>query len=449
MPDANLKTTGSGEPVIHSAAQSSAIAAGYFVLEGLNTCGATYYSYYIFFYLQKHFGFGNVGNLTFAALNGFTYIFSAWYGGKFAQKRGYHTALVFGFCTSIVMLLFGSRTNSVTGQVIVMVLWTIGICFTWPSLEALVAERRGPRELPRMIGIYNLVWSGAGAVTYFCGGAIFERLGEKSLFLLPASIHAFQLLILAWIWKTSASRQHLTETGRSGLPLPKGEGRGEGEQDLPSSQSFPLPDQLLIPPLSAKAATPTARAFLRMAWLSNPFAYIAINTIVAVIPQIAARFNFSPMFAGFFCSIWLFVRMGTFLLLWHWPAWHYRFRWLVSAFIGLVVSFTFLLLVPNLFVLIASQVVFGLSIGLIYYSSLFYSMDVGETKGEHGGIHEAAIGLGIFLGPAVGATALRLLPQFPNSGAWAVSGLLTVGLGLLLLARRKRGANSTVPSGLG
>src|SRR5207249_8476686 len=103
------------------------VAAGYFLLEGLNTCGATYYSYYIFFYLQKHFGFGNVGNLTFAALNGFTYIFSAWYGGKFAQKRGYHTALVFGFCTSIVMLLFGSRTNSVTGQVIVMVLWTIGI----------------------------------------------------------------------------------------------------------------------------------------------------------------------------------------------------------------------------------------------------------------------------------------------------------------------------------
>ena len=91
------------------------------------------------------------------------------------------------------------------------------------------------------------------------------------------------------------------------------------------------------------------------------------------------------MFAGFFCSIWLFVRMGTFLLLWHWPAWHYRFRWLVSAFIGLVVSFTFLLLVPNFFVLIASQVVFGVSIGLIYYSSLFYSMDVGETKGEHGG----------------------------------------------------------------
>src|SRR5256714_2630889 len=213
MPDVNLKTGGSSQPLAPSAPQCSAIAAGYFLLEGLNTCGATYYSYYIFFYLQKHFAFGNVGNLTFAALNGFTYIFSAGYGGKFAQRYGYHTALVFGFCTSIVMLLFGSRTDSVTGQVIVMVLWTIGICFTWPSLEALVAERRNARELPRMIGIYNLIWSGAGALTYFCGGAIFERLGPKSLFLLPASIQAIQLVVLAWLGKQHRSQSAETRAG--------------------------------------------------------------------------------------------------------------------------------------------------------------------------------------------------------------------------------------------
>src|SRR5256885_1951950 len=283
MPDVNLKTAGSSQPLARSAPQSSAIAAGYFLIEGLNTCGATYYSYYIFFYLQKHFAFGNVGNLTSAALNGLTYILSAWYGGKFAQKRGYHSALVSGFCTSIVMLLLGSRTDSVSGQVIVMVLWTIGICFTWPSLEALIAEQRDARELPRMIGIYNLVWSGAGALTYFCGGAIFERLGEKSLFLLPASIHGFQLLILAWVWKTHLSKKReLAEIRRA--PEER-------------TANAPSPDILLSPPHPEKPIPPVMQAFLRMAWLSNPFAYIAINTIVAVIPQLAARFHFSPMFA--------------------------------------------------------------------------------------------------------------------------------------------------------
>jgi predicted MFS family arabinose efflux permease len=150
------------------------------------------------------------------------------------------------------------------------------------------------------------------------------------------------------------------------------------------------------------------KKFLRMAWLANPFAYLAINTVVAVIPTLANRLDLSPKSAGFFCSVWFFVRAASFLLLWLWTGWHYRFRWLVTAYAGIVLSFAVMLLGPNLWVLIGAQVTFGLSLGLVYSSSLFYSMDVGETKGEHGGIHEAAIGMGACGGPAIGAAALIL-----------------------------------------
>jgi len=59
-------------------------------------------------------------------------------------------------------------------------------------------------------------------------------------------------------------------------------------------------------------------------------------------------------------------------------------------------------------------------------------MDAGEAKGEHGGIHEAAIGVGSCVGPAVGAASLQFLPQYANGGAIAVSVLLLCGLGGLL-----------------
>jgi MFS family permease len=98
----------------------------------------------------------------------------------------------------------------------------------------------------------------------------------------------------------------------------------------------------------------------------------------------------------------------------------------------LILSFAVILLSPNLIVLIAAQIFFGVAIGLIYYSSLFYSMDAGDTKGEHGGIHEAAIGLGNCVGPGIGAAALQFLPQYENSGAIAVSVLLLCGLGGLI-----------------
>src|ERR1019366_3440237 len=82
-----------------------------------------------------------------------------------------------------------------------------------------------------------------------------------------------------------------------------------------------------------------------------------------------------------------------------------------------------------------AQVFFGLATGLIYYSSLFYAMDVGEASSEHGGLHEAFIGAGIFFGPATGAAALTFAPQTPNAFTWAVSALLVAGLGGLLWLR--------------
>ena len=138
------------------------------------------------------------------------------------------------------------------------------------------------------------------------------------------------------------------------------------------------------------------------------------------------------MFAGFVCSLWCFVRLGVFVVLWRWTGWHYRFRWLVTAFGLLIVSFAAILVAPNLALMLAAQIIFGGAIGLIYYSSLFYSMDASETKSEHGGIHEAAIGAGNCVGPAVGAAALLWVPQYANSGAIAVSVLLLGGFGGLV-----------------
>jgi len=116
-----------------------------------------------------------------------------------------------------------------------------------------------------------------------------------------------------------------------------------------------------------------------------------------------------------------------------WTGWHYKFRWMVTAFATIIVSFASILLAPSLSVMIVAQVFFGLSAGLIYYSSLFYAMDVGETKGEHGGLHEAAIGIGICAGPAVGALSLQMWPNVPRANAIAVSALLLSGFAAMLV----------------
>lgn len=49
----------------------------FYLIELLNIYAAVYYSNFIFFYLRRTFGCGEVENLLTAALGGFVYIFAA------------------------------------------------------------------------------------------------------------------------------------------------------------------------------------------------------------------------------------------------------------------------------------------------------------------------------------------------------------------------------------
>jgi predicted MFS family arabinose efflux permease len=384
----------------------SRLKLGCFVLEGLHSFTTVWYFYYFYFFMQQAFGFDNKANLLLAALNGATYAIGAWQGGRFAQRFGYFNSLKLGFLLMLGALATGSQLGSARGHILVMGLNVLGMCFTWPALEALASEGETPAGLQHMVGIYNVVWAATGAFAYFFGGAALEHFGFKSLFYFPMAVLTVQIGLTLWLEKVA-----------------------HGHARSPANPASP--STVVAAPLNPRPIA-KARTFLRMAWLANPFAYIAINTLIAVVPGVTHRLGLSTMMAGFCCSAWCFARLVAFLGLWLWSGWHYRFRWLLGAFLALIASFALILMVPNLIVLVLAQVLFGGAVGLLYYSSLFYSMDTSDTKGEHGGIHEAIIGLGNFVGPSVGAATLHFLPQYANSGAVAVSVLLLCGLGGLL-----------------
>lgn len=380
-----------------------------FLLTALNTLACSYFGNYVFFLLQQQHGFGNRENLLTCALHGLIYVPAAWFGGRFAERRGLTTSLKIGFLGMAVVLFAGGFLPSLAGVLGTLALWTIAMCFTWPALEAFATHGESDEGTKRMVGVYNLTWSSCAGLMYFAGGSLYEWLGARSLFWIPAGILAGQFLLTLWLEKLP----------HSPAPPP-----APTEPHHPEDAAFHQP----VPPAT----------FLKMAWLANPFAYIAIHSFLAVVPGRSAELGLTVAQSGWFWSVWFLARLGTFFLLWQWGGWHYRFRWMLAAFIALIGAYVVLLLGKSFGVLLAAQVVFGLATGLLYYSSLFYSMDVGETQGEHGGIHEAAIGLGICLGPAVGAGALWLAPNQPHAGAFGVTALLLVGLAGLVGLRLRR-----------
>jgi len=386
----------------------------YFALAGLNTLATTWYSNYIFFFLRDHFNYGNRQNLWVSALYGLVYIPAAVQCGKFAQRRGFITSLKVGFGGLMLAMVAGALLKgTVAGNLITLIAYTVALLFIWPALEALVSENETQAGVQHNVGVYNTTWALGAAVAYFIGGSLYDGLGAAAVFWVPAGIFGLQLAIAVWVGRKRIEHED------------EHENIGEGVAVHPEETAF----HQKIPP----------KRFLQMAWLANPFAYVAINTVIAVMPGIANKLALSNTRVGLFCSVWMFARLGTFALLWQWRGWHYKYRWLLSAFLMLIGSFMLLLLANQLWLVVVAQIFFGFAAGLLYYSSLFYSMDVGgETQGEHGGLHEAAIGIGICVGPAVGAAALQWFPQHSNNGVFAVTVLLVCGLAGLVGLRIKK-----------
>jgi hypothetical protein len=396
-------------PPVHRGVTSRNLKGACFALEALNSMATTYYFYYLYFYTEKRFNFNAMQNLLLAALLGFVYALGAFFAGRFAQKFGYLTSIRSGTAIMIVAFLSCSQTESIGLTIALAIAGALGMCLTWPALEALVSEGAPPARLPGLLGFYNVVWAASAGFAYFTGGAMQHKWGwPASLFYVPAGLLALGLGVATWL-------------------------AGEVRRQPAAPEHAALP---LLHPMKESYRSPVAPAtFLKLAWLANPLGYVAINTIISSVPALAARLSLSPMLAGFVCSTWLFARAGAFVALWMWPGWHYRFRFLAGAYMVMMISFGAMLLAPYLWVLVLSQILLGPALGLIYYSSLFYSMDVGAAKAEHGGIHEAVIGLGNCVGPAVAASALKFFPGQPGSGPWAVCLLLAPGLLILYWLR--------------
>ncbi len=381
----------------------------------LSTIATFYHFSYLFFLLRDRYSFDNRLNLRVAALHGAIYVFAAWQGGRFAERRGYTASLTAGFVGLFLCMVVGALVSSAAALLAVMAVYTIVLLLVWPALEALAIADEPPERVPHLVGLYNLTWSGSAALAYFTGGPLYDRIGARMIFGIPAVIFLVQLVFLFWLSRrpASASPRPVADVAAVVSSMPD-DFRGSPERSV---------------------------TFLRLAWLANPLSYMAIYTLLAVMPGLAASLGLTPTQVGLFCSIWFFARLGSFILLWQWPGWHYRFRFLAGGYASLMASFLAILLAPNLAVLVIAQVAFGASAGLTYYSSLFYSMDLSEAKAEHGGLHEAGVGVGICAGPLVGTAALQMFPAWPQAGAIAVTAVLTGGL-VTMLAVWRSGARS-------
>lgn len=375
-----------------------------FIAEGLGSLSSNMLTLGIFFYLQNRFGWSLGQNLLLAAGQGVVYTAGSLLASRASAAFGRRRCLVvcFGCMAGVLMIgLTGHLTQSAPLLVIALLATNILAALNWPLLESLVSEDADPRTLSRRLGIYNIVWSGTGALIIAVNGLIIEY-WPVGQFALPASFCAGASLIL-----------------------------------LPTLRYAPArADDVVAPPHLAPPADLLHSRRLAM-WLSRmalPSTYIVIFALGAMAPSLHVLQDFSTPIKTALTSIWMLVRVLAFLLLMATVAWHTRPRLLLLATAAVLVGFLGTVTPPDgslpiaLACMVLGQVVLGIGLGVVYQGSLYFGMVLSDGSTEHGGYHEALIGLGGAMGPAVAAVIQHIRPGDVAASSMAVGAL--VGLTL-------------------
>lgn len=403
-PFTDMEISSSGALLEAPRGQGSAAAFLWCVygIEGLGSVGGNLLMYGIFFYMQRHFGWGASRNLPLSSAQGVFYVAGALGSSPLSRLIDRGGLLRFFQLGMVAIAVAGFFAASPVVIVPLLLGYTLLSAAQWPLLENLISLGASPRELSRRISIYNLVWSGTGALTVACCGWIIAHY-EHGIFCVAAAVHVAALVLL----------------GRVRPPA----GSAPGDHLDPEAELIPL------------------RALAkRLSRIALPATFAVIYAMGAIMPSLSVIRSASASHATMLAAVWMAARWVCFLFLGATVWWHTRPRALLIAAMVMLIAFLGVTLIPSAVSMILWQIALGFAMGLIYSASLYFGMVLSDGSTAQNAYHEALIGLGAILGPGCGALAAVLAPGTPHASIIAVATILWISVmaacGVSIGARR-------------
>jgi predicted MFS family arabinose efflux permease len=386
-----------------------------FLHEVLQSFPSSFFLYAEPFFVRERFQ-GEAGkNGLSQALVGASIACGSYMGGRMTHRTHPRHAMLFALASALCAALFGmlvGRHHPVT-FCITLSWFAFSQAYYWPSVETAIMDKEPMGRVQHFAGVYNLVWSLGTATAFLCATPFMAYWGIDVVFAIPVLFCSLNLLLLLLN----------TRGERFPTPVPQNADETQAERELREEQK--------------RLSAADRDAFRWLAWIANTFGYLSINVVVTYSPLIQSRLGFSLAEASVWCSLWFYVRVVAFEVLRRWSGWHYRKSLLLGGFVMTALSFILFALAPTRPLLLLAQLVYGFGAGLLYQASLFYSMAESEASGEHGGIHEALIGIGTMSGPLIIFACAQIAPQNANLPILCVLLCMVSGFGGLLRTSKR------------
>ncbi len=343
----------------------------------------------IYFYTQAIFGWEMRRNLVLACCQGLFYVLGALSSHRLSDRIGRRPLLAAVNLAMLLVMIVGLAFSRPYVVASLIVVYSLLSAIQWPAMESLVSSGAAALALSRRIAVYNFIWSGTGAMSLAVTGTIVHH-WHQGVFVFPMAVHAICFLLLLQ------------------------------RQDDPRSTEKNLDAEPELVPMRTLA--------MRLSRVALPATYAASYSLGALMPTLPIILQQRPEMRTILASVWMVARWFTFILLGttHW--WHTRPRALLAAAVVLLASFLGITLLQSVASMVLFQISLGAAIGLIYAASLYFGMVLSDGSTEHGGYHEALIGLGSILGPGAGAIAQYLGPGNLKASVSAVAIVLCVSV---------------------
>jgi MFS family permease len=382
----------------------------YFLVEFLCSIGQPLLTMGIFFFTHNRLGWGLRANLLLAIGEGAVYTVGAMLSQPLVERFGQRRALIAVNVLMAAVVTVAVVHPSDVVVATVLLVYTFIIAMNWPMLESRVSNCGPAATMSRRIGFYNFVWSGASFIMFACTGAIVHY-WPTGMFAIPLVVHILSAIAL-WV--------------------------GDDPDELIAACPSDQPDAAHDQPHAELKLRQQRTLALWLSRISLPSMYVAQNALVSMLPTLPSVQTLSVTAQTAMMSVWLLVRCATFVFLGYTIFWHARPKLLLLACLMLLLAFLAIALPPSQWTLASAsadracimlaQVVLGVSMGMIYAASLYFGMVLSEGSTEHGGYHEALIGLGFVLGPGAALITQWIAPGNVNASIYAVAGVVTFSL---------------------
>lgn len=267
----------------------------------------------------------------------------------------------------------------------------IGLALIWPPVEAWLADLSGgsARALNRNLGLFNIAWTSGLMVGPLVAGQAWETYGEATF--LVAAAGALVCFISA-----------LT------TPTP------------------PPAVEHVAPP--AHVDDRRVKSYLVLAWVALGAAVFGRGLIAACFPKLGDELHFSHALVGRLQFALAAGQVAAFMVMRATTVWQYR-RW--PLFVPPVVGLAMMIvaaLTDSPAVFAVSFVLIGATVGVGFMCGLTYAMQAEPAeRGKRAGLHEAIMGVGLFLGPLLGGAVAQWqglhAPYLLGAGIFLCAGL--------------------------